>query len=89
MAMLNERLDECVGTLDRERMAVEIIFRLGEGEDDFLFWVTVKGVGGMSGFLRGHPGLAIASTPMRDGCLWSAADLAPLPGVGHEHEPRG
>lgn len=46
MAMLNERLDECVATLDRERMAVEIIFRLREGEDDFLFWVTVKGAGG-------------------------------------------
>ena len=24
MAMLNDRLDECVATLDRERMAVEI-----------------------------------------------------------------
>ena len=46
MAMLNERLDECVATLDRERMAVEIIFRLQEGEDDFLFWVTVKGASG-------------------------------------------
>ena len=28
MAMLNDRLDECVATLDRERMAVEIVFRL-------------------------------------------------------------
>lgn len=46
MAMLNERLDECVATLDRERMAVEIVFRLREGENDFLFWVTVKGAGG-------------------------------------------
>ena len=27
MAMLNDRLDECVATLDRERMAIEIIFR--------------------------------------------------------------
>jgi len=25
--MLNDRLDECVATLDRERMAIEIIFR--------------------------------------------------------------
>lgn len=30
MAMLNERHDECVATLDRERMAIEIIFRLKE-----------------------------------------------------------
>lgn len=30
MAMLNERLDECVESLDRERMAVEIVFRLKE-----------------------------------------------------------
>ena len=28
MAMLNDRLAECVATLDRERMAIEIIFRL-------------------------------------------------------------
>jgi Family of unknown function (DUF6176) len=28
MAMLNDRLEECVATLDRERMAIEIIFRL-------------------------------------------------------------
>jgi len=27
MRMLNDRLDECVATLDRERMAVELIFR--------------------------------------------------------------
>jgi len=46
MAMLNERLDECVATLDRERMAVEIVFRLREGGDDYLFWVTVKGASG-------------------------------------------
>jgi len=46
MAMLNERLDECVAALDRERMAVEIVFRLREGDDDYLFWVTVKGAAG-------------------------------------------
>jgi hypothetical protein len=37
MAMLNERLDECVATLDRERMAIEIIFRLKENGEDYLF----------------------------------------------------
>jgi ubiquinone/menaquinone biosynthesis C-methylase UbiE len=31
---------------------------------------------------------AQASTPMRDGFLSSVASLAPLPSVGHEHEPR-
>jgi hypothetical protein len=28
MAMLNDRLDECVATVDHERMAIEIVFRL-------------------------------------------------------------
>jgi hypothetical protein len=43
MAMLNDRLDECVATLDRERMAIEIVFRLREGEDEYLYWVQVRG----------------------------------------------
>jgi hypothetical protein len=43
MAMLNERLDECVATLDRERMAIEIVFRLKENDEDYLFWVSVHG----------------------------------------------
>jgi uncharacterized protein DUF6176 len=46
MAMLNDRLDECVATLDRERMAIEIIFRLKENGDDYLFWVSVHGADG-------------------------------------------
>lgn len=46
MRMLDDRVDECVATLDRERMAIEIVFRLREGEDDFLFWVAVRGRGG-------------------------------------------
>jgi hypothetical protein len=46
MAMLNERLDECVATLDRERMAIEIIFRLKENGEDYLFWVSVHGADG-------------------------------------------
>jgi hypothetical protein len=46
MAMLNDRLDECVATLDRERMAIEIVFRLRENDEDYLFWVTVRGAGG-------------------------------------------
>jgi hypothetical protein len=54
MAMLNDRLDECVATLDRERMAVEIVFRLREGPADnpagdateHLYWVAIRGAGG-------------------------------------------
>ena len=46
MAMLNDRLDECVATLDRERMAIEIVFRLKENGEDHLFWVSVRGAGG-------------------------------------------
>lgn len=48
MQMLDDRLDECIATLDRERMAVEIIFRLCEGDDDNLIWVTIRGTAGAS-----------------------------------------
>lgn len=46
MQMLNDRLDECVATLDRERMAVEIAFRLREGEDEYLYWLSIAGEDG-------------------------------------------
>jgi hypothetical protein len=46
MAMLDDRLDECVATLDRERMAVEIVFRLREDGGDHLYWVSIRGAGG-------------------------------------------
>ncbi len=48
MRMLDDRVDECVATLDRERMAVEIVFRLKEGGEDYLFWVAIRGEGGES-----------------------------------------
>lgn len=48
MAMLDERVDECVATLDRERMAVEVVFRLREGGRDFLFWMAIRGAHGAS-----------------------------------------
>ena len=48
MSMLDERVDECVATLDRERMAVEIVFRLQEGGEDYLYWVAIRGEGGAS-----------------------------------------
>ncbi|HST66326.1 MAG TPA: DUF6176 family protein, partial [Mycobacteriales bacterium] len=46
MAMLNDRVDECVATLDAERMAVEIVFRLRADGADHLYWVAIKGAGG-------------------------------------------
>ena len=46
MRMLDDRVDECVATLDRERMAVEIVFRLREDGEDHLFWVAIRGEGG-------------------------------------------
>ena len=46
MTMLDERVDECVATLDRERMAVEIVFRLREDGQDYLYWVAIRGEGG-------------------------------------------
>jgi len=46
MRMLDDRVDECVATLDRERMAVEIVFRLQEDGEDYLYWVAIKGEGG-------------------------------------------
>jgi hypothetical protein len=46
MRMLNDRVDECVATLDGERMAIEIVFRLKENGEDYLFWLHVRGAGG-------------------------------------------
>jgi hypothetical protein len=46
MQMLNDRIDECVATLDKERMAIEIVFRLREGDEDYLYWVAVRGKDG-------------------------------------------
>lgn len=46
LQMLNDRVEECVATLDRERMAVEIVFRLQENGEDYLYWVSIFGSGG-------------------------------------------
>ena len=48
MRMLNDRLDESVATLERERMGIEIVFRLSDDSGDYLYWVTVRGEGGAS-----------------------------------------
>lgn len=48
MAMLGGPLEECVASLDRERMAIEIVFRLTEDGEDYLHWVSVHGASGIS-----------------------------------------
>lgn len=48
MAMLNNRLDECVATLDRDRMALELVFRHRGDDSDWLYWwVCVRGLDGV------------------------------------------
>ena len=42
MRMLDERRDEAVQTLERERVALEVVFRDG----DSLVWVMLQGEGG-------------------------------------------
>jgi hypothetical protein len=46
MTMLDDRVEECVATLDRERMAVEI---------DYLYWVAIRGEGGEPLDTSEHP----------------------------------
>ena len=47
MAMLQERHAECVATLDRERMAVEVVFRTREPDGtDHLWWFALQGLAG-------------------------------------------
>ena len=48
MRMLNDRLAEAVQTLERERVALEIVFRERDDEGDWLVWVMVQGDGGAS-----------------------------------------
>lgn len=44
MAMLQERHAECVATLDRERMAVEVVFRSREQDGaEYLWWFSLRG----------------------------------------------
>jgi hypothetical protein len=55
MQMLDDRVDECVATLDRERMAVEIVFRLKEEGADYLYWVAIRGESGAALESSEHP----------------------------------
>lgn len=45
MRMLDDRLEECTATLDRERMGIEIVFRQRDGADEYLYWIVVRGAG--------------------------------------------
>ena len=42
LQVLNERIDECVTTLEREKMYVEVVFRERYNGDDFLYWFTIQ-----------------------------------------------
>jgi nuclear transport factor 2 (NTF2) superfamily protein len=48
MRMINDRLVEAVQTLERERVAIEIVFREHDDGGDWLVWVMVQGEGGAS-----------------------------------------
>jgi hypothetical protein len=48
MQMLNDRRDEAVQTLERERVAIEIVFRERDDDGDWLVWVMIQGDGGAS-----------------------------------------
>jgi hypothetical protein len=43
---INDRLEEAVQTLDREKMKIEVIFREVIGEDEYLSWFTVQDAAG-------------------------------------------
>src|SRR5690242_10102789 len=46
LKMLNEKMDQCVQTLEREQMKLEVIFReLIDGEE-YLYWFSVQGESG-------------------------------------------
>ncbi|ASU81796.1 hypothetical protein CDO52_02430 [Nocardiopsis gilva YIM 90087] len=46
MRMLEERQEECVATLDVERMAVECVFSFTDENGDWIFWLEISGEGG-------------------------------------------
>ena len=46
MAMLNERVEECVATLPREAMALEVVFRSRDGDGEWIYWFQIRGEAG-------------------------------------------
>ena len=45
LEMLNERMTETLGTLAREKMHVEVVFRERIGDEEFLSWFSIQGEG--------------------------------------------
>ena len=43
MQMLNRREAEAVQTLERERVALEVVFRERDADGDWLVWVMIQG----------------------------------------------
>src|SRR6476659_5135917 len=48
LAMLNNRMNEVLQTLDREQMKIEVIFREVIGGSEYLYWFSVQGEHGES-----------------------------------------
>ncbi|MBB6174358.1 hypothetical protein HNR23_004418 [Nocardiopsis mwathae] len=46
MRMLEERREECVATLEAERMAVECVFHFEDADGEWIFWLEIYGEGG-------------------------------------------
>jgi hypothetical protein len=44
--MLNARSAECLATFDREKMALEVVFREEDDGGEWLYWVQVRGEAG-------------------------------------------
>ena len=42
LQVLNERIDECVTTLEREKMYVEVVFRERYNGEEFLYWFAIQ-----------------------------------------------
>ncbi|WP_155377481.1 DUF6176 family protein [Cellulomonas sp. JZ18] len=56
MTMLRERHEECLDTLERERMAVEAVFRTREPDGtEHLWWFTLQGEDGAGPDASPHP----------------------------------
>ena len=43
--MLNDRREECIVTLARDGVAIEVVFRTREGGDDVLYWFELRRTG--------------------------------------------
>lgn len=48
MTFLNKNMDKVLLTLNDEKMYVETIFREKVGDDEYLYWYSVQGEGGIN-----------------------------------------